>query len=411
MATLPLWRILALCEARLMTATTAERYRAYRGLPLFSMGFRPFFLLAAAWAAFAVPLWIAAFAGWLPIAHFNRAWHAHEMLFGYLSGVIAGFLLTAVPNWTGRLPVTGTPLMWLVFLWCAGRAAMLIPGFAAAPIVDSAFLFAFAAVIGREIVAGRNIRNAPVLLLLTILSCANVLTHLHSVDPELALLGERAGVAVVAALVALIGGRIVPSFTRNWMARRKLAPEPASASRFDAITLAIGAAGLAMWAISPSLYAAGLALTLAGALHFARLARWRGWRTADEPLVLILHLGYFWLALGLTLQGLAVLAPTVVPAASGLHAITAGAFGVMTLAVMTRASLGHTGQPLAATPPISAIYVLVNLGASVRVAAPFLDEHYAVLMALSAVFWSGAFAWFVIVYAPLLLRPRHTAAA
>ncbi|MFO1016734.1 MAG: NnrS family protein [Hyphomonadaceae bacterium] len=393
-----------------MTTTTAERYRAYRGLALFSMGFRPFFLLAAVWAALAVPLWVAAFAGWLPIEHFNRDWHAHEMVFGYLSGVIAGFLLTAVPNWTGRLPVTGAPLMGLVLLWCAGRAAMLIPGFAAAPIVDGAFLFVFAAVVGREIIAGSNVRNAPVLVLLTVLGSANVLSHLRSVDPDLALLGERIGIAVVATLVALIGGRIVPSFTRNWMAKRKLTPEPASPSRFDAVALSVGAIGLGIWAISPELYAAGLALTLAGALHFVRLARWRGWRTTVEPLVLILHLGYFWLALGLCLKGLAILAPSVVPAASGLHAITAGAFGVMTLSVMTRASLGHTGQPLAATPRISAIYVLVNLGALVRVAAPFLAEHYTLLVALSAVLWSGAFAWFAIVYAPLLLRPRQASA-
>lgn len=393
-----------------MTTTTAERYRAYRGLPLFSMGFRPFFLFAAIWAAIAVPLWIAAFAGWLPITHFDRAWHAHEMLFGYLSGVIAGFLLTAVPNWTGRLPVTGTPLLALVLLWCAGRAAMLIPDFGAAPFVDSAFLFVFAAVVAREIIAGRNVRNVPVLLLLTVLGGANVLSHLSDSYPEVALLGERGGIAVVATLVALIGGRVVPSFTRNWMAKRHLKPEPASPSRFDVVTLVLGAAALIAWAISPTLYAAGLALTLAGALHVARLARWQGWRASDEPLVLVLHVGYFWLALGLLLIGLAIVAPSVVPAGSGLHALTAGAFGVMTLAVMTRASLGHTGQPLTANPRISAIYILVNLGALVRVSAPFLPEHYTAMMALSAALWSGAFVWFAIVYAPLLLRPRQTAA-
>lgn len=391
--------------------TTAERIRTYRGFPLFSMGFRPFFLLAAIWAAVSVPIWVAAFAGWLPAEHFDRSWHAHEMLFGYLSGVIAGFLLTAVPNWTGRLPVTGAPLMGLVLLWCAGRAAMLVPSFSAAAFVDSAFLFVFAAVVGREIVAGRNVRNLPVLLLLTVLGGANVLTHLRSLDPDLALLGERIGVAVVATLVALIGGRIVPSFTRNWMAKRQLKPEPASPGRFDAITLAVGAAGLAAWAISPTMYAAGLMLTAAGALHFVRLARWQGWRTSAEPLVLILHLGYFWLALGLTLQGLAILTPAMAPATSGLHALTAGAFGVMTLAVMTRASLGHTGQVLTATPRISIIYLLINLGALARVTAPFFAEHYVLLLALSAALWSGAFAWFAIVYAPLLLRPRQSSHA
>lgn len=394
-----------------MVSTTAERYRSYRGLPLFSMGFRPFFLLAATWAALALPVWVAAFTGWLPADHFDRNWHAHEMLFGYLSGVIAGFLLTAVPNWTGRLPVTGAPLTGLALLWCAGRVAMLTPSFPAAPIIDSAFLFVFAGVIAREIIAGRNRRNVPVLLLLTILGSANVLSHLRAFDAELALLGERIGVAAVAMLIALIGGRIVPSFTRNWMAKHQLKPEPAPPGRFDAVVLAVSAGALAAWAAAPTLYAAGLALTLAGALHFVRLARWRGWHTSDEPLVLVLHAGYFWLALGLLLIGLAILEPSLFPAASGLHALTAGAFGVMTLAVMTRASLGHTGQPLTATPRISTIYLLVNLGAACRVAAPFAPEHYLSLVTLSATLWSGAFTWFVIVYTPLLLRPRHASVA
>lgn len=387
-----------------MTTTTAERYRAYRGHPLFSMGFRPFFLLAALWAAFAIPIWIGANAGWLPAQHFTRDWHAHEMLFGYLSGVIAGFLLTAVPNWTGRLPVTGGPLVALVLLWCAGRAAMLIPFFTAAPVIDSAFLFVFAIVVGREIVAGRNAKNLHVLILLTVLGCANVLSHIPT--PDLGLLGERIGIAVVAMLVSLIGGRIVPSFTRNWMAKQKLKPEPAPAGWFDALVLATSALALGLWAAAPHVFATGLALALAGALHLVRLARWRGWRTSAEPLVFILHLGYFWLALGLTLMGLAIVLSDAVPAASGLHAITAGAFGVMTLAVMTRASLGHTGQPLTATPRIAAIYVLVNLGALVRVISPLAPEMYTLLLSVSALLWSGAFTWFVIVYGPLLFRAR-----
>lgn len=389
-------------------SSSAERYRTHAGPALFSMGFRPFFLLAALWAAFAVPVWMAAFVGWLPETHFDRAWHAHEMVFGYLSGVIAGFLLTAVPNWTGRLPVSGAPLSWLVLLWCAGRVAMLIPGFSAAAYIDAAFLFVFAAVIAREIMAGRNVRNLPVLALLIILGVANALSHAPFGDASLGLLGERIGVAVVAMLVALIGGRIVPSFTRNWMAKRDLKPEPAPASRFDAVTLASSAAALGAWAAAPTAYATGLLLTLGGALNLARLARWRGWRTGAEPLVLILHLGYLWLGLGLTLMGLALVTNSVVPVASGLHALTAGGFGVMTLAVMTRASLGHTGQPLTADTRISVIYVLVNLGALLRVLAPLFADIYPLLLACSAAAWSGAFLWFAVVYAPLLLRRRVT---
>lgn len=390
--------------------TTAERYRAYQGPAVFSMGFRPFFLLAALWAAIAVPVWVATLNNWLPASHFDRDWHAHEMVFGYLSAVIAGFLLTAVPNWTGRLPITGAPLMGLVALWLAGRIAMLAPSFPLAPAIDATFLFVFALVVAREIIAGRNVRNLPVLALLTVLAIANVLSHLHAIDPTLALTGERIGVAVVSMLVALIGGRIVPSFTRNWMAKHRMSPEPAAPSRFDAVALGALAIALGLWAVMPTHFATGLMLTLAGLLHLMRLARWRGWRTRAEPLVLTLHFGYLWLCLGLLLSGLAILPLGLIPTASGLHALTAGGFGVMTLAVMTRASLGHTGQALTAGPRISAIYWLVNLGAALRVMSPMLPAEYTRMLAASALFWSGAFVWFAIVYAPLLLRPRVSVA-
>jgi uncharacterized protein involved in response to NO len=388
--------------------TTAERYRTYRGPALFSMGFRPFFLFASAWAALAIPIWIAAYAGVLPAEQFTRSWHVHEMLFGYLGGVIAGFLLTAVPNWTGRLPVAGAPLAALFALWVAGRFAMLFQfelG-AVAALVDSLFLFSLAAIVAREVLAGKNKRNIPVSLLVTILGIANVLTHFALTNPNLALLGERIGLGVVAMLVTLIGGRIVPSFTRNWMAKRQIKPEPPPANQFDSATLIVTALALLAWIVAPLSALAGLALTLAGLLNMARLARWRGWKTSAEPLVLVLHAGYLWLALGLALLGLGVVAPAAVPSAAGIHALTAGAFGVMTLAVMTRASLGHTGQALTASASVSAIYLLVNAAAAVRTTSPFWPDQYAMLLVLAAVLWSGAFAVFVAVYAPLLLRPR-----
>lgn len=392
--------------------TTAERYRAYRGVALFSMGFRPFFLFSAAWAALALPLWIASYFAILPTGQITRDWHVHEMLFGYLSGVIAGFLLTAVPNWTGRLPVTGAPLIGLFSLWAAGRIAMLMPSAlgAAASVIDSLFLFALAAVIAREILAGRNSRNLPVCLLVSALGVANVLSHTRLANLDLSLLGERIGIGVVAMLIALIGGRIVPSFTRNWMAKRKLTPEPAPAGRFDAIALAMTAIALLTWIAAPLSLGAGVLLVSAGAINFARLWRWRGWRTWAEPLVLVLHAGYAWLAAAFTLLGLAALAPTHVPSSSGIHALTAGAFGVMTLAVMTRASLGHTGQALTANPSTQAIYFLVNLGAVMRTIAPFFPDAYAPALAAAAFAWSGAFALFVVAYGPLLVRLRSASA-
>lgn len=386
--------------------TTAERYRTYDGPPLFAMGFRPFFLFGAVFAALALPLWLVGYQGW--IAGITRDWHVHEMLFGYLGAVIAGFLLTAVPNWTGRLPVAGPALAALFFLWVAGRLAMLVASsqpFAA--VIDGAFLFVLAAIIAREVIAGRNLRNAPVCLLILVLASANALTHLRGVDVDIALFGERLALGVIAMLVALIGGRITPSFTRNWMAKKKLTPEPASPGRFDMIALLVTAIGIASWVAAPMAPAAGAALTLAGALNLVRLARWKGWRTLAEPLVTILHLGYGWLAIALCLLGLSIVMPAIVPSAAGIHALTAGAFGVMTLAVMTRATRGHTGQPLTADRATQAIYALVTLGAALRVVSPFFAQHYVVLLIASGLVWSLAFATFAIVYGPLLLRAQR----
>lgn len=388
--------------------TTAERYRSYEGIPLFSMGFRPFFLAAGIWATLAVPLWMAGYFGWLP--QITRDWHVHEMLFGYLSSVIAGFLLTAIPNWTGRLPVAGSSLFVLFALWCVGRLAMIaapesVPG----AILDSMFLIALAGVIAREIIAGKNIRNLPVCVIVGLLALANILTHLRFVDVRLAADGERAALALVAVLLALIGGRITPSFTRNWLAKQKSTSLPAPTGRFDTLTLAITGLALIGWIVVPDFIPTGAVLVIAGALNASRLSRWRGRLTVSEPLLVVLHVGYAWLALALTLLGAHVMAPDIVPSAAGVHALTAGAFGVMTLAVMTRATRGHTGEPLTADRITVWLYVLVNAGALLRVAAPFWPAFYAPLLIVAAALWSGAFALFVFRYAPLLLRPRRTA--
>lgn len=393
-----------------MATTTAQRYRMYEGPALFSMGFRPFFLAAALWAALSIPTWIASYLGWLPFV--TRDWHVHEMLFGYLGGVIAGFLLTAVPNWTGRLPVAGASLAALFGLWTVGRLAMLIaPNSALASGIDSAFLFALALIIAREVIAGRNMRNLPVCVLVLTLAVANVLTHLRPLDAELARDGERIGLGVVAMLVALIGGRIVPSFTRNWMAKNGVKPQPAAADRFDTGVLLMTAAALATWIAAPTSPASGVLLAIAGIGGFARLARWRGWTTAAEPLVAILHVGYAWLAAALMLLGGAALFPAVIVYSAGVHALTSGAFGVMTLAVMTRATRGHTGHPLKADGPTQAIYGLVNLGAALRVASALIPEAIVYLLPLAAIAWSGAFGVFVFTYGPLLVRARRTIAA
>ena len=388
--------------------TTAERYRAYEGIALFSMGFRPFFLAAGLWGSLAVPLWIASYCGWLPGV--DRDWHVHEMLFGYLASVIAGFLLTAIPNWTGRLPVTGTPLILLISLWCIGRIAMLAaPQSPPAAFLDSLFLVALAGVVAREVIAGKNARNLPVCIIIGLFALANVFTHLRLVDANLATLGERGALALVAMLLALIGGRITPSFTRNWLAKRQSARMPAPAGRFDTIVLAVSAASLLSWVAFPEHGVVGALLMLAGLLNVLRLLRWRGWLTGSEPLVLILHTGYAWLAAALLLLGAHGLAPDMIARTAGVHALTAGAFGVMTLAVMTRATRGHTGRPLTADVATRVVYGLVNVGAILRASAPFFPAFYAPLLIAAALFWSGAFLVFTVRYAPLLLQARHTA--
>ncbi len=388
---------------------TAAAIRAHRGPAVFSVGLRPFFLFSALWAAVAAPLWLYAFLSGGPV---GLSWHVHEMLFGYTGGIVVGFLLTAVPNWTGRLPVVGTPLALLFSLWLAGRAAMLATALNAdlasevwPLIIDGLFLFAMAGVVWREVLAGQNWRNVPVAVMVTLFALANAGFHLEAGAGGVANLSTRLGLAVVALLIAVIGGRVTPSFTRNWQTKRG-GPLPAVAGRLDVVTLAVTAGGLVAWSVAPTHPAAGALLLAAGGLNLVRLIRWRGDATVAEPLVWILHLGYLWLAAGLFFTGLSVAAPGLVPPSVGVHALTAGAIGVMTLAIMTRASRGHTGRPLAAGRIEVLIYVLINAAALTRVTGGLLPTLYQPLLMVSAVLWSAAFLAFVVGYGPMLLSPR-----
>jgi uncharacterized protein involved in response to NO len=388
---------------------TAAAIRAHRGPAVFSVGLRPFFLFSALWAAIAAPLWLYAFLSGGPV---GLSWHVHEMLFGYTGGIVVGFLLTAVPNWTGRLPVVGTPLALLFGLWLAGRAAMLTMALNAdlasevwPLIIDGLFLFAMAGVVWREVLAGKNWRNVPVAVMVTLFALANAGFHLEAGAGGVANLSTRLGLAVVALLIAVIGGRVTPSFTRNWQTKRG-GPMPAVSGRLDVVTLAVTAAGLVAWSVAPTHPAAGALLLASGGLNLVRLVRWRGDATVAEPLVWILHLGYLWLAAGLLFTGLSVAAPGLVPPSVGVHALTAGAIGVMTLAIMTRASRGHTGRLLAAGRIEVLIYVLINAAALTRVTGGLLPTLYQPLLMISAGLWSAAFLGFVVGYGPMLLSPR-----
>jgi uncharacterized protein involved in response to NO len=393
-----------------MSATPVDRLTQRNAkLPaLFSYGFRPFFLGGAMAAALAVPLWLVMLATAAePAGPFSALnWHAHEMIFGYLAAVVAGFVLTAVPNWTGRLPVTGWPLIGLFGLWVAGRlACAAMPWPVAAAIVDMAFLVTLAGVVWREIGAGRHLGSLPVAALITLLALANLVFHLQAQWPGLAGYGERMALGGAALLISLIGGRITPSFTRNWLAKAGLSPLPTPFGRYDKITIGATVAAVALWVGDPQGPATGAVLALAGVLHLVRVARWRGLSARREPIVLIMHLGYLWLAVSLLLMGLAALAPGVIDATTALHALSAGAVGTMTLAVMTRASLGHTGRAIVTSRATLTIYLLVTLGAIGRVAAPFTGEFYLATLFAGGMLWSASFGLFVLAYAPVLLRP------
>jgi uncharacterized protein involved in response to NO len=353
-------------------------------------------------------LWIAILQGTvsLPTGFDPVAWHVHEMLFGFVMAAIAGFLLTAIPNWTGRMPLQGVPLAVLVGVWVTGRLAVGVSasiGAGTAAVLDLAFLTLLLGVVLREIVAGRNWRNLPMPVVLGGLLAANALIHADAIGlAGTGPLGQRLGIAIVILLIGLVGGRIIPSFTSNWLKKRGKSKLPASFGVFDRGTLGLTAAALAIWVIAPASSIGGAALIAAGVASLVRLVRWRGHLTLAKPLVWSLHLGFVWVGVGLLLVGVSAFLPDLPPAA-GLHALTAGAMGGMTLAVMTRATLGHTGRPLSADRWTAAIYLLVAAAAVLRVAAPFAAAAYLPLLWTSGLAWSAAFALFVVHYGRMLL--------
>jgi len=310
--------------------TAVPRFRVHQGWPLLASGFRPFFLFGSIFAGLTILVWLPVFHGEITLtsAFAPRDWHVHEMLYGYLPAVITGFLFTAIPNWTGRLPIQGTPLLVLVIVWIAGRLCVTFSaetGWLAAMLVDASFLLLVAAAAAREILAGRNWRNLNVLLLVLLLLAGNVAFHLEAHFHGAADIGIRIGIGVVVLLISLIGGRVIPSFTRNWLVRENPGRLPVPFGRFDVIVVAIGALALAFWVVNPAGHYTGAALAIAGLLHLVRLGRWAGDRTWRERLVLILHVGYAFVPLGFLLNAMSAF--ELVPAGAGIHAWMAGAGG------------------------------------------------------------------------------------
>jgi uncharacterized protein involved in response to NO len=392
--------------------TPIPRLRRYGGPGILSHGFRPFFLFGAIYAGVAVLAWLPVYFGEIavPSALAPRDWHVHEMLFGYVAAVVTGFLLTAIPNWTGRLPIQGTPLLVLFAMWLAGRVAIALSGqtgWLPAALADAVFLLLVAVVAAREIIAGRNWRNLMVVALVSVLALANIGFHVEAHFSGAADYSTRIGMGVVVVLVMLIGGRIIPSFTHNWLARERPGRLPAPFGRFDAVAIAASAAALVVWIGLPEGRVTAAGLALAAVLQAARLLRWAGERTLREPLLTVLHVGFAFVPLGYALLALA--AAGSIPATAGIHAWTAGAFGVMTLAVMTRATLGHTGHELTASRATQFIYAAAILAAVSRICAALQPAWSEPLLHVAAVAWATAFLGMAAVYGPMLWRKRKPA--
>ncbi|MGA2566311.1 MAG: NnrS family protein [Pseudolabrys sp.] len=386
------------------------RLQAYSGPALLSYGFRPFFLFGAIYAGLAILAWLPMFNGELTLstAFGPIDWHVHEMLYGYLPAVVTGFLLTAIPNWTGRLPIQGTPLLVLVAVWLAGRVAVTFSaeiGWLSAAIIDVSFLVLVVAATAREIVAGNNWRNLRVTALVTLLLAGNVAFHLEAHFSGSADYGARIGIAATVLLIAVIGGRIIPSFTRNWLARENPGRLPVPFARFDVAVIGLSAATLALWVVQPAGKITAAALAAAGVLHIVRLARWAGDRTWRDRLVLILHVGYAFVPFGFLLAGATALG--MVPADTGTHAWTVGAAGTMTLAVMTRASLGHTGSALSASAVTQAIYAAVVIAALARICSSLQPEWSDLLLHIAAFAWVVAYFGFAASFGPLLVTAQR----
>lgn len=399
-------------EIRVSQSTAPEEpsFPRYEGPAFFSYGFRPFFLGAALFAGAAVPAWVLIFGGAIDsnFLYAPREWHVHEMLFGFLPAVMTGFLLTAIPNWTGRVPLRGAPLVWLWGLWLAGRlmVAVSAPTPVVAAVIDGSFLILLAALVWREIAAAGSWDRSPIGLLISLYAGANVLFHVLALRDTSTDVSERVALSVILLLLTVIGGRVTPAFTAEYLAEKHITAPPSPFSRLDGLSMILVLIAALAWIVQPEGHATGALFLGAGVANLVRLSRWRGWLAWREPLVFILTVGYGWVVLSLLALGGANLG--VLPAANAVHVLTTGAVGAMTLGVMTRASLGHTGRLRHAGVLTVVIYVLVNLGAILRAFAPAADapnEMTNLLLGFAALGWSGAYLLFALVYGPILVRP------
>jgi len=379
---------------------------------LFAYGFRPFFLAAGLSAVLAVPAWLAMLAlGSTPLGTLPpHLWHAHELFYGFVAAALAGFLLTAVPGWTGARGFAGWPLVALASVWLLGRLAFALANavpFWALAAAELAFLPGLAVLLAPPLLRSRN-RNTPLLFVIAALWVADAafVAGLARQDPLLASRSLQIAIDLMLLVVTVIGGRIVPSFTANALRRRGETADIRNLPWLERSVIALMVLVVLVDLWRPDGAAAGWLAALTAIAQGVRLSRWRSARVGGEPILWVLHVGYAWMPVGFALKALSLLADAGW-AAHWPHALTMGVFGTMILAVTTRAALGHTGRDLTVGGSIAAAYVLLTLGVATRVFAPALwPSHYLGTLLVSGFLWTAAFALYLIVYWPILTLPR-----
>ena len=384
----------------------------YNGPAIFAGSFRVFFFSAALWAIVSLGSWIIYLAAGMELVGDVTSWHAHELIYGYGGAVVAGFAFTAIPNWTGRTPVRGGTLALMFGLWFIARLAAALMLFDIqtinlASVSEILFFTMFVGLAAREVIAGGNKRNFKIIAVFVLFFLSALVANLNRLELlEVPFLPWQTGLAILLLLICIIGGRIIPAFTANWL-KKKLVEAgvpnmenqlPVMFNKFDVVVILFT---LLTFVLFIADYSDLTIFTSAAAmvLHVIRLMRWKGLKAFSSPIVLVLHISYLWVPVGFAL--LALSGMDLIDETTALHAWTIGAMGSTTLAVMTRATLGHANLPLEDSVVLTAIYTAVNLAAVLRIAAAFMYDHYDMLIRASGGMWLLAFGLFVLKFGPI----------